>query len=58
MDGVMRLWLLKVIDGAPGGPWERDCYGVHFGFVVRAESEAVARQIACDAESGYAHRQG
>lgn len=42
----MKLWLLKPVEGLkennPWNPW----YDKAFGFVVRAESEDVARKIA------------
>ncbi len=42
----MRLWILRAIDTNPvGNPWE-PWYDKCFAFVVRAESETAARQIA------------
>ena len=53
----MQLWLLRPIENLPPGedpwiPWYDKC----FGFVVRAASEAEARQIA-DAE-GFDENRG
>jgi hypothetical protein len=43
----MTLWLLRPIDDAPNtkNPWNPD-YDTCHGMVIRAESEAVAREIA------------
>ena len=43
----MKLWLLKARDELPNGdnPWV-PWYDKSFGFVVRAETEEQARQIA------------
>lgn len=40
----MKLWILRPVDdeASPWTPW----YDRAFGFIVRAETEAVARQIA------------
>lgn len=48
----MKLWLLKPCEGLPSNynPWE-PWYDKAFGFVVRADTEATARQIA-DNNSG------
>lgn len=42
----MRLWLLRPID-KDSGPWE-GLYDRVFGFVIRAETEERARQIAAE----------
>jgi hypothetical protein len=43
----MKLWLLRPVDGLPLGdnPWE-PYYDCTFGYVIRAESEDMARQLA------------
>lgn len=43
----MKLWLLKAQENLPDGddPWE-PWYDKSFGFVVRAETEERARQLA------------
>ena len=45
----MKLWLLRPVDKLPAkdNPWEA-WYDSAFGFVVRADSENAARQIAND----------
>jgi hypothetical protein len=52
----MKLWLLRPIDGLVNGdsPWE-PWYDKAFGFVVRAETEAEARDMA-NAEAGDENR--
>lgn len=43
----MKLWLLRPVEGLPdsGNPWE-PWYDKAFGFVVRAQTESEAREIA------------
>lgn len=43
----MKLWLLRALDNLPRDrdPW-REAHGRVFGFVIRAETEEEARQIA------------
>jgi hypothetical protein len=41
----MKLWLLRPIEGLENNPWE-PWYDKAFGFVVRAETEERAREIA------------
>ena len=41
----MKLWLLRPVEGLPDDPWE-PWYDKAFGFVVRAETEQRAREIA------------
>ena len=41
----MKLWLLRPITKKKGGPWD-PWYDKSFGFVVRAETEEKAREIA------------
>ncbi len=45
----MRLWILRPIDELPenDNPWE-PWYDKTFGFVIRAENEELARQLAQD----------
>ena len=52
----MKLWLLRPVDGLDKGdnPWE-PWYGKSFGFVVRAETEDAARELA-NAEAGDENR--
>lgn len=52
----MQLWILRPVDGLPAGdnPWE-PWYDKAFGFVVRAETEHAARQLA-NANSGDERR--
>ncbi len=52
-EEYMKLWLLKARKDLPSGdsPWE-PWYDKHFGFVVRAETEEQARQIAHES-AGY-----
>lgn len=52
----MKLWLLRPID-ENAGPWA-PTYDLMFGFVIRAETEQQAREIAeenggCENEEGY-----
>ncbi len=46
----MKLWILRPTENLPEGdnPWE-PWYDKTFGFVVRAENEQIARQMAHDA---------
>lgn len=48
----MNLWLLRPVEGLPDSdnPW-KPWYGKSFGFVVRAETEKIARKLA-QAKSG------
>jgi hypothetical protein len=51
----MKLWLLRPIDGLdekrdPWSPW----YDKVFGFVIRAESEMRARELATAKQAGEA----
>lgn len=50
---VRRLWLLRPLDGLPkeNNPWE-PWYDKTFGFVVCADSEEEARQLA-NADGGH-----
>jgi hypothetical protein len=41
----MKLWLLRPIEGLENDPWE-PWYDKVFGFVIRAETEERAREIA------------
>lgn len=41
----MKLWLLRPIEGLNENPWER-WYDKNFGFVIRAKTEADAREMA------------
>ncbi len=52
----MKLWLLRPVDGLAknDNPWE-PWYDKAFGFVVRAETEAEARDMA-HAEAGDENR--
>lgn len=43
----MKLWLLRPITKKKGGPWD-PWYDKSFGFVIRAETEEKAREIADD----------
>ena len=42
---MMKLWLLRPIEGLENDPWE-PWYDKAFGFVIRAETEKRAREIA------------
>ena len=52
----MKLWILRPVDGLAktDNPWE-PWYDKAFGFVVRAETEAEARDLA-DADAGDENR--
>jgi len=43
----MKLWLLRPAKEKKGGPWD-PWFDKSFGFVVRAETEEKAREIADD----------
>ena len=52
----MKLWLLRPVENLPDNdnPWE-PWYDKVFGFVVRAETEAEARDMA-HADAGHENR--
>lgn len=52
----MKLWILRPIDpdNGPWNPW----YDKTFGFVVRAETEQQARQLANDGGSDETRERG
>ena len=52
----MRLWLLRPID-PDSGPWD-PWYDKAFGFVVRAESEQLAREAVATRGWGAAGDEG
>lgn len=56
MSTTMKLWLLRPMEKLPGNdnPWE-PWYDKAFGFVVRAETEAEARDMG-HAEAGDENR--
>ncbi len=46
----MKLWILRPFASRLDDPWD-PCYDKAFGFVVRAETEAEARELA-DTQAG------
>lgn len=56
----MKLWILRPVENLDNenNPWRYGKYDAYYGFVMRAETEEIARQLAADVACAENNRFG